>query len=541
MKALTILRSMLLLLMLALSGLSLGASDNYITVSSTTSTEQSGLFGFLLPQFEKATGISVRVVALGTGQALDMGRRGDADVVFVHDKAAEEKFIAEGFGVKRHEVMYNDFILVGPKDDPAKVAGGKEITEALKKIEASKQAFVSRGDKSGTHAAELRLWKAAGIEPSQLKASWYRDTGSGMGPALNTAASLNGYILVDRGTWLSFKNRQNLVIVVEGDKRLFNQYGVIAVNPAKYPHVKQAAGQKFIDWLVSEAGQKVIAEYKIGGEQLFFPNAKAQTTQAEKPEAIYGSGQRGFSLATGSPGELGLIKVLAEEFCKDNDATLRWFKAGTGKSLSLLKEKKVDLAMVHAPAEVEKALVEGWATGKTLIGSNEFYIVGPKSDAAKITKAKDSREAYRRIAQHSAKWVSRGDNSGTHQKELQLWKAAGVTYQGQPNYIVTKDFMIASLKRANAEGAYFMTDSSTWIMEKNVAPELKVLFRGDKALVNTYHALAASAGATPERDTAVKFIAFVASAKGQKIIREYGRERFGEALYNDARYAKKYE
>ena len=250
------------------------AAENYITVSSTTSTEQSGLFGYLLPLFEKASGIQVRVVALGTGQALDMARRGDADVVFVHDVAAEEKFVAEGFGVKRQEVMYNDFVLVGPKDDPAKVAGGKDITEALKKIEASKSAFVSRGDKSGTHAAELRLWKAAGIDLDASKGPWYRDTGSGMGPALNTAASLNAYILADRGTWLSFKNRQSLVIAVAGDKRLFNQYGVILVNPAKHAHVKQAAGQQFIDWLLADAGQKAIAEYKIGGEQLFFPNAK---------------------------------------------------------------------------------------------------------------------------------------------------------------------------------------------------------------------------------------------------------------------------
>ena len=250
------------------------AADDFITVSSTTSTEQSGLFNFILPIFTKDSGIKVRVVALGTGQALDMARRGDADVVFVHDKVAEEKFIAEGFGVKRQEVMYNDFVLIGPKDDPAKVAGGKDITEALKKIEAAKASFVSRGDKSGTHAAELRLWKVAGIDLDKAKGPWYRDTGSGMGPALNSAAAMNGYILADRGTWLSFKNRQNLTIVVEGDKRLFNQYGVILVNPAKHPHVKVAAGQKFIDWVVSPAGQRAIAAYKIGDDQLFFPNAE---------------------------------------------------------------------------------------------------------------------------------------------------------------------------------------------------------------------------------------------------------------------------
>ena len=247
------------------------AQATFITVASTTSTEQSGLFKQLLPDFRKATGIEARVVALGTGQALDMGRRGDADVVFVHDKVAEEKFVADGFGVKRLEVMYNDFIVVGPKADPAG-AKGKDILAGLKRIEASKSPFVSRADKSGTHAAELRYWKAAGIEKPQ--GAWYRETGSGMGPTLNTASAMNAYALTDRGTWLSFKNRGELVIVVEGDQRLFNQYGVMLVNPAKHAHVKKEAGQKFVDWVVSPAGQAAIAAYKIDGEQLFFPNAK---------------------------------------------------------------------------------------------------------------------------------------------------------------------------------------------------------------------------------------------------------------------------
>ncbi|HJV26544.1 MAG TPA: extracellular solute-binding protein [Aromatoleum sp.] len=266
-------RSLLITLACVLGLAGAHADDKFITVASTTSTEQSGLFGYLLPIFEQQSGIKVRVVALGTGQALDTARRGDADVVFVHDRAAEEKFVAEGWGVERKEVMYNDFILVGPKSDPAKVAGGHDIVEALKKVEAAKAPFVSRGDKSGTHAAELRLWKIAGIDIEQAKGPWYRDSGSGMGPALNMAASLGAYILADRGTWLSFKNRQDLVIAVEGDKRLFNQYGVILVNPAKHPHVKRELGQQFIDWLVSPVGQKAIADYKIGGEQLFFPNA----------------------------------------------------------------------------------------------------------------------------------------------------------------------------------------------------------------------------------------------------------------------------
>ena len=249
------------------------AQATFITVSSTTSTEQSGLFKDLLPHFTKATGIEVRVVALGTGQALDMARRGDADVVFVHDKVAEEKFVAEGFGVKRFEVMYNDFVIVGPKSDPAK-ARGKDVLEGLKKIAAAGAPFASRADKSGTHAAEMRYWKAAGVDPTQSKTTWYKETGSGMGPTLNTASAMNAYALTDRGTWLSFKNRGELEIVVEGDQRLFNQYGVMLVNPAKHPHVKREAGQKFVDWVISPEGQKAIASYKINGEQLFFPNAK---------------------------------------------------------------------------------------------------------------------------------------------------------------------------------------------------------------------------------------------------------------------------
>jgi tungstate transport system substrate-binding protein len=241
-----------------------------ITMASTTSTEQSGLFSALLPDFKKATGIDIKVVALGTGQALDMARRGDADVLFVHDQVAEEKFVADGFGVRRFAVMYNDFVLIGPKNDPAGTKG-KDITEAMKKVAASNAAFISRGDKSGTHAAELRYWNMLGA--TAPKGSGYRECGCGMGPALNIAASSNAYVLADRATWLNFKNRADLAILVEGDTRLFNQYGVMVVNPAKHAHVKTADAQRFVDWVISPAGQASIAAYKIGGEQLFFPNA----------------------------------------------------------------------------------------------------------------------------------------------------------------------------------------------------------------------------------------------------------------------------
>ena len=241
-----------------------------IVVASTTSTEQSGLFSHLLPEFKKASGIDVKVVALGTGQALDMGRRGDADVLFVHDQVAEEKIVADGFAVKRFPVMYNDFVLVGPAADPAKTRG-KDVVEALKKLSTTNASFISRGDKSGTHAAELRFWKMAGL--LEAKGSGYKECGCGMGPALNMAAGTSAYVLADRGTWLSFKNRGDLAVLVEGDTKLFNQYGVMLVNPAKHPHVKVADGQRFVDWVVSATGQAVIASYRIGGEQLFFPNA----------------------------------------------------------------------------------------------------------------------------------------------------------------------------------------------------------------------------------------------------------------------------
>ena len=245
-----------------------------IVMASTTSTEQSGLFSYLLPAFKKATGIDVKVVAVGTGQAIDMGRRGDADVLFVHDQVAEEKIVAEGFAVKRFAVMYNDFVLVGPSHDPAKIKG-KDIVGALKKLSTANSNFVSRGDKSGTHAAELRYWKTAGIDTPLDKPAFsnYKACGCGMGPALNMAASTGGYVLADRGTWLSFKNRADLVVLVEGDTRLFNQYGVMVVNPVKHPQTKVFEAQKFVDWITSPAGQTVIVGYKIGGEQLFFPNA----------------------------------------------------------------------------------------------------------------------------------------------------------------------------------------------------------------------------------------------------------------------------
>ena len=249
------------------------AQEKSIVVASTTSTQDSGLFEYLLPIFKQATGITVKVIAQGTGQALDTGRRGDADVVFVHAKPAEEKFLAEGWSTKRYPVMYNDFILVGPKSDPAGVSGTKDIVAALKAIAAKQAPFVSRGDRSGTNQAELALWKEAGVDIATAKGPWYRDIGQGMGAALNTAGAMGAYTISDRGTWIHFKNKGDLVISVEGDKRLFNQYGVMLVNPAKHPNVKKELGQTFIDWLVSPTGQKAIAGYKIDGQQLFFPDA----------------------------------------------------------------------------------------------------------------------------------------------------------------------------------------------------------------------------------------------------------------------------
>lgn len=273
-----LLRRMFLAALLALPLGAASAADQYIVVQSTTSTEQSGLFGYLLPLFTAATGIEVRVVAVGTGQAIKNAQNGDGDVLFVHSKPDEEKFVAAGYGVKRFDVMYNDFVIVGPKADPAGVKGMADAPAALSKIAAAKAPFASRGDDSGTHKAELQLWKAADIDTKAASGTWYRETGSGMGPTLNTAAAMNAYALTDRGTWLSFQNRGDLEILVEGDGKLFNQYGVMLVNPAKFPNVKAEAGQQFVDWLISPEGQKAIAGYKINGEQLFFPNAKPQAS-----------------------------------------------------------------------------------------------------------------------------------------------------------------------------------------------------------------------------------------------------------------------
>ncbi len=264
-----------LVTLLAFGASGAGAQDKSIVVASTTSTQDSGLFGHILPLFKAKTGIDAKVVAQGTGQALDTGRRGDADVVFVHAKAQEEKFVADGFGVARFDVMYNDFVVIGPKSDPAKIKGGKDVVAALKAIDAAGAVFVSRGDKSGTHAAELALWKAAGLDPAGAKPAWYREIGQGMGAALNTSGAMGAYVLSDRGTWISFKNKGDLEIVVEGDQKLFNQYGIILVNPAKHPNVKKELGQQFIDWVLSAEGQNAIRSYKIEGQQLFFPNAAA--------------------------------------------------------------------------------------------------------------------------------------------------------------------------------------------------------------------------------------------------------------------------
>jgi tungstate transport system substrate-binding protein len=262
-------RQLIFLLCMTLAG-SVALAEESIIVASTTSTDQSGLFGYILPRFEAKTGIKVKVVALGTGQALDTARRGDADVVFVHDRPAEDKFVADGWGIERRDVMYNDFVLVGPKADAAKVKETKDVVEAFRRIAAATTPFISRGDKSGTHSAELRFWKEAGVDPK----AWagYKEAGAGMGPTLNMSAAMGGYTLADRGTWLSFKNRQDIEIVLAGDKRLFNPYGVMLVNPAKYPHVKKDAGMQFIAWITSPEGQETIAAYKINGEPLFFPD-----------------------------------------------------------------------------------------------------------------------------------------------------------------------------------------------------------------------------------------------------------------------------
>jgi tungstate transport system substrate-binding protein len=256
------------------AGLAFSAGERFITVASTTSTENSGLFASILPRFEEQTGIAVRVVPLGTGQAIRIARNGDADVLLVHHRPSEDQFVAEGYGVDRRDLMHNDFVLVGPREDPAGVAGLEDVAAAMARIARVRAPFASRGDDSGTHKAERALWQAAGVDVQAGSGGWYRETGSGMGATLNTAAGMGAYALSDRGSWAGFKNRRDLAIVVEGDQRLFNPYGVILVNPKRFPHVKEADGRAFLDWLTSPAGQQAIAAFRIDGQQLFFPDAQ---------------------------------------------------------------------------------------------------------------------------------------------------------------------------------------------------------------------------------------------------------------------------
>jgi tungstate transport system substrate-binding protein len=523
------------ILLLTFSILSIALGQEHIKMATTTSTDNSGLLDVLLPPFEQKFNIKVDVIAVGTGKALKLGENGDVDIVFVHAREAEDKFVNDGYGINRRDVMYNDFIIIGPKEDPAGIKGMEDAVMALKQIASKEASFISRGDDSGTDKKEKFLWKAAGIVP---KGSWYMETGQGMGPTLQIADEKRGYTLADRGTYLAYKGKIDLPILVEGDERLFNPYGIIAVNPAKHPHVKYDYAMALIGWVTSVDGQKIIGDYKKYGESLFYPTALK--IAGDEYEAIYGNGSHKIILATGSPGELGLLESLANAFNPKHDTAICWKKAGSGESLQLLKDKKVDIIMVHAPEAEKSAVQEGWAINRTLIGSNEFYIVGPKDDPAKIADSKSAAEAYSKIAKTQSKFLSRGDNSGTNKKELDIWKKAGIQPSGDW-YIVTKDFMMATLKKADREKGYFMLDSSTWVTAKNDIQNLKILFKGDPVLINTYHALCQPDGATAGQPYAAEFIKFLSSEEGQNIIRNYGKDAYGEALYNDAQYAKQYD
>jgi tungstate transport system substrate-binding protein len=550
----------LLLMIMALPS-GAAADTRTIKMSTTTSTENSGLLDVLLPEFAKDTGIQIKVFAKGTGAAIRDGMDGNVDIIFVHAKAREEKFVSEGHGAYRLGVMHNDFVILGPKNDPAGVKGTRHAGSALKKIAEKKALFVSRGDDSGTHTKEQALWKATGLPLKTDKTEiykkgkkqsitieypgglgqWYLSIGQGMGKTLTFADEKQAYTLADRGTYLKYKLGRpqglDLEILCEGDPKLHNPYGIIPVNPKRHTHVKFEWANLFAQWLVSPKAQLLIANYKIHNQQAFFPDALPEVTDCKD---FYGNSPKIFKLATGSPGELGLLKALVGAFNKEQGTSMCWVKAGSGASLKLLKEKKVDAVMVHAPAAEKKAVQEGWAIKRTLIGSNEFYIVGPKDDPAGISEVKSAAEAFGKIARAKATFLSRGDNSGTHKKELAIWKKAGIEPAGDW-YVITRTFMLATLKKADTRHGYFMTDSSTWVAAKKGLKNLAILFRGDPFLINTYHALCHSAGATAGQKYGEEFIDFVASREGQEIIRQYGKDIYGAPMYNDAEYARKYD
>jgi len=503
----------------------------------------AGLWRQVSDRFEKQTGYTVVVVATGQRPMLAKAlQQGQVDLLTMHSGDITTNLVAAGYGVNLRPWTHNELVIVGPPSDPAKVRGLHHGVEAFRRIAATKAHFV---DFHGIGSREVchRLWKQAHVRP---RGDWYlKDESDGHLGILHYAAQHNAYVVVGRMPVVFGKlPRAGMEILVDNDPNMRRPYVVMEADPARFPRANTVGARALSAFLLSDKVQRFLAESpgnRRQGVPVFWP-VRAKTAAARSPRwtAVYGTGARPFAVATGSPGELGLLETLAAEFTKDHDVRVRWRKAGSGKSLQLLHDRQVDCAMVHAAAAEKEAVREGWATHRTLLGCNEFVIVGPTSDPAGIRKAKTVVEAYRRIAAARATFFSRADNSGTHKKELAIWDKAGIVPTGGW-YVRTHDFMLATLLRAGKENGYFMSDSSTWVVGKGRTPGLRLLFSGDRFIVNVYHALCPPRGATPGADIAPTFADFLASDKAQAIIRAYGKDRYGEPLYRDAQHAKPFE
>jgi len=496
---------------------------------------ETGFWAALAERFQEAAGYHVEVVASGQKHAIaEAFRRGEADLITMHASDTIINLVADGYATDPQPWLKNDLVIVGPPDDPARVRGLTDAGEALRRIRESGCTFVVHSS-LGAQDVLRDVLDSAGVslDPEKM-VLLFTDKAR---QVLQIAAEKKAYTLVGRIPFLSGKlPNDGLVLMVRGDPQLRRPYVVAVADPARFPSAHVEAAKRLARFLKSEETQQWIADYgrgQLDDQPLFIRLHDA-------PAAVYGKGSKQLVVATGSPGELGLLKALSEEFARENDARVLWREAGSGESLQLLRDGQADVAMTHVASAEKTAVAEGWAARRTLVGSNEFYIVGPADDPARVRAAKSAAEAYGRIAACRAKFLSRADESGTHKKEMAIWQKAGVAPQGDW-YVRTHDFMTATLLRANAENAYFMTDSSTWVVAGSRTPNLTLLFRGDPFMVNVYHALCRPEGATPGAALAARFVDFLASEKGQKIVRDYGKDPYGEALYRDARYARQFE
>jgi len=498
----------------------------------------TGFWPELSKRFETATGHRVEVVAKGTKHTIAGAFvRGEADLITMHASDTMVNLVADGYGIDPQPWTRNDLILAGPKSDPAGIRGMTDAAGAMRKIAETKSIFLIQR----SLGAQQVLFDLPG---GRAKLDWQHvdvqlnDEGR---QVLVTAAKKNAYVLLGRIPFFTGRiPNGDMEIMVQGDPRLRRPYLVVTAAKPDPPDARALAARRLAAYLRSPQTQQWIGQYGRGrfdDRQLFFPVTLPDRVSCD---GTYGCGPKALVVATGSPGELGFLRVIAEEFAGAESATVLWKKAGSGRSLELLHGGKADVAMVHAPEAEKKAVAEGWAVRRTLIGSNEFFLVGPANDPAGVRSAKSAHEAYRRIAAARSRFLSRGDNSGTHKRELAIWKKAGIVPDGSW-YVTTSDFMAATLRRANAEKAYFMTDSSTWVVLRDDLPNLGVLFRGDPLLVNVYHALCRPEEASSPDSLGAKFVDFLAEPKSQGILRDFGKKRFGESLYRDADYAKKLE